>query len=57
MDGKREAKNSVWWIYRTPSVDCNADENMSTVMMSEKAPKRPAKGQTGNKKEVNTMST
>jgi hypothetical protein len=36
-------------------VDCKADENMSTVMMSEKTPKRPAKGQTGNKKEVNII--
>jgi hypothetical protein len=56
MFGKKEAKNSVWWLYHTPSVDYKAEENMSTLMMSEKAPKRPAKRQTGSSKRRQTLS-
>jgi hypothetical protein len=37
-------------------VDYKAEENMSTLMMSEKAPKRPAKRQTGSSKRRQTLS-
>jgi hypothetical protein len=46
MDGKRDQCD------RFIARDCKAEENMS--MMSEKAPKRPAKGQTGSSKRMRT---